>query len=31
MNTLFVLFGTEALKARILVHEKQHLLGNLVS
>ena len=31
MNTLFVFFGTEALKARILVHEKQHLPGNLVS
>ena len=29
-NTFFIFFGTEALKARILVHEKQHLPGNLV-
>jgi hypothetical protein len=30
-NTFYIFFGTEALKARILVHEKQHLPGNLVS
>ena len=30
-NTFFIFFGTEALKAKILVHERQHLPGNLVS
>jgi hypothetical protein len=29
-NTFFIFFGTEALKAEILVHEKQSLPGNLV-
>ena len=30
-NTFFIFFGTEALKVEIIVHEKQHLPGNLVS
>ena len=30
-NTFFIFFGTEALKAEFLVHEKQHFPGNLVS
>ena len=30
-NTFFIFFGTEALKAKNLVHERQHLPGNLVS
>ena len=31
MNTFFIFFGTEALEVKILVHEKRHLSGNLVS
>ena len=30
-NTFFIFFGTEALKAEFLVHEKQHFPENLVS
>ena len=31
LNSFFIFFGTEALIAKIFVHEKSHLPGNLVS
>ena len=30
-NTFFIFFGTEAMKVEIIVHERQHFPGNLVS